>query len=291
MWVKTSTSAGQKTWARRTSRSSSSRGTGWPRRASRRRNSSYTDGRSSSSVSSACARGSCSNSRRIGGVLVAEQELHGAVLRRLEARRRAQRAAELGVLGRRERGQHRPLLDERLLDVLDPGELLQRGRERVGGEVVAGRAQLVQQELEPQLGGLVLDDEQQLVVVDGAAARLLGREQLVEVQVGGVGQVGPEVPDDPLLDRPGVRPGRSAVMAARLVPAPLDVVDQPPTCAEPVSSSDFRSERMNGQPPPPCSDVAGDQRRGGSGRPRARATTVSRVTSPSDRLDLPGDAG
>jgi hypothetical protein len=51
--------------------------------------------------------------------------------------------------------------------VLDAGELLQRGREHVGGEVVAGGAQLVQEELQPQLGGLVLDDEQQLVVVDG----------------------------------------------------------------------------------------------------------------------------
>ena len=154
-----------------------------------------------------------------GGVLVAEEELDRPVLRRLEARRRAQRAAELGVLGRGERGQHRPLLDQRLLDVLDAGELLQRGREHVGGEVVARGAQLVQEELQPQLGGLVLDDEQQLVVVDGGAARLLGREQLVEVQVGGVGQVGPEIPDDPLLDRPGVRPGEVSGHVRQASPA------------------------------------------------------------------------
>ena len=101
------------------------------------------------------------------GVLVAERELDGAVLRRLEAARVAQHAAELRVLGGRQRRQHRPLLGQRALDVLDPRDALQRRGELVVAQQAAGGRQLVQHELEPQLGGLVLDDEQQLVVVLG----------------------------------------------------------------------------------------------------------------------------
>ena len=89
-------------------------------------------------------------------------------------------AAELGVLGGGERGQHRPLLGQRLLDVLDPGEALERGREVVGPQQVAGRAQLVQHQLEPELGGLVLDDEEQLVVLRRHAQGVLGAQELVQ---------------------------------------------------------------------------------------------------------------
>jgi hypothetical protein len=77
----------------------------------------------------------------------------------------AEDAAELGVLGGRERGEHRPLLGERLLNVLDPRDALQGGGELVGPEQLARRLELVQDELQPELGGLVLDDEQQFVVV------------------------------------------------------------------------------------------------------------------------------
>ena len=98
-------------------------------------------------------------------VLVAEDELDGAVLAGLEAGGIAQEAAELGVLGGRQGGQHGPLLGEGLLDVLDPGDALQRGAEVVGAEPGGGAAELVQDQLQPQLRGLVLDDEQHLVVV------------------------------------------------------------------------------------------------------------------------------
>ena len=47
--------------------------------------------------------------------------------------------------------------------------------------------QLVQHELDPQLAGLVLDDEQQLVV--GVGARVLGAEDVVEAEVLGVAEV------------------------------------------------------------------------------------------------------
>ena len=68
-----------------------------------------------------------------------------------------------------------------------------------------GRAQLVEQQLEPQLGRLVLDDEQQLVVLRRVAARLLRGEQQVEPQVVAVGHRRAEVALDALLELAHVR--------------------------------------------------------------------------------------
>ena len=113
-----------------------------------------------------------------GGVLVAQDELDRPVLVRLEARRVAERAAELRVLARGQRGQHRPLLGQRALDVLHPGQAFQRRGEVVVAQVRPGAAELVQHQLEPQLARLVLDDEQQLVVVLRVAPRVLGRQQV-----------------------------------------------------------------------------------------------------------------
>jgi hypothetical protein len=62
-----------------------------------------------------------------GGVLVAEQELDRAVLRRLEAGRLAEVIAELHVLDRGEGLQHGPLLEQLLLDGLDARKPLERG--------------------------------------------------------------------------------------------------------------------------------------------------------------------
>ena len=60
------------------------------------------------------------------------------------------------------------------------------GRVRAAGEeLVAGAGELVQDQLEPQLVGLVDDDEQQLVVRVGRE-RALQAEQVVDQQVGGV---------------------------------------------------------------------------------------------------------
>jgi hypothetical protein len=57
-----------------------------------------------------------------------------------------------------------------------------------------GRRKLVDHQLHPQLGGLVLDDEQHLVVV--RRARLLRAEQAVEAEVAAVGSVGGKVGDE-----------------------------------------------------------------------------------------------
>ena len=90
----------------------------------------------------------------------------------------AEHVAELHVLARRQRGQHAPLLEQLALDLLDAREALLGGPEVVDGEVREHRVELVDDQPHPQLGRLVLDDEQQLVVVLGLAQRVLGVEQL-----------------------------------------------------------------------------------------------------------------
>ena len=72
------------------------------------------------------------------GVLVAEQELDLAVLRGLEARAGGEEGADLGVLARGQRREHRPLVGERVLDVLDPRHPLEGGGEVVGAQQGAG---------------------------------------------------------------------------------------------------------------------------------------------------------
>jgi hypothetical protein len=89
--------------------------------------------------------------------------------------------------------------------VLDPGEALERRPQVVRGQLPLHGAQLVQDQLEPELRGLVLQDEEQLVVVLGDADGMLRRQDLVEMQVPPVGQIDLEVPDDSGLQGPLVR--------------------------------------------------------------------------------------
>ena len=135
-----------------------------------------------------------------GGVLVAEQELDRAVLRRLEAGGLAEVVAELDVLDRGQGLEHRPLLEHLLLDGLDARQALQGGGDLVDAEQGDGRSKLVHELLEPELGDLVLNDEQHLVVMVGE--RLLGGEQGIEVQVARIGELAAQVGGDTLLDRP-----------------------------------------------------------------------------------------
>ena len=121
-------------------------------------------------------------------VAPAEHGLELAELRRLEAARALEPAAEARERERRHRLEDVDLGDDRLQDRQDP---LHR-RERRGG--VAGLERplqirrLVQQHLEPELVDLVDDDEEQLVVLGPVRQRLLAREELVQVQVGRVGE-------------------------------------------------------------------------------------------------------
>ena len=180
----------------RTGRCSSSTGTSsgvntWPRRTSRSR----IDGRHREPVArehpeelvverrlvqqlgAACARaaGSESKTSSMRGVLVAEQELDGTVLVRLESGRRGQELPELDVLRRGQGAEHRPLLGQLELDLLHSRRALERRVQVVGPHRIARRAQLVEHQLEPELRGLVLDDEQQLVVMGGARCADAGR--------------------------------------------------------------------------------------------------------------------
>ena len=122
-------------------------------------------------------------------VALAEGHLDQPVLVRLEAARRPEGVAELGVLGRGEGLQDAPLVQELRLDVLDPGEDLERALEVVVADELDRRPQLVEHELEPELRRLVLDDEQHLVVVGRIAERPLGGEEVVEPEVRGVVEV------------------------------------------------------------------------------------------------------
>ena len=99
--------------------------------------------------------------------------------------------ADGGVLGRGHRGQHVPRVHQLLHDLADPAEHLERRLQLVVGDVGHGGAQLVQHQLHPQLAGLVLHDEQQLVVV--RRQRMLRAQHLVEVQVVAVVHVVAEV--------------------------------------------------------------------------------------------------
>src|SRR4029079_4761328 len=115
---------------------------------------------------------------------VAELELEQAVLRRLESRRRAEARAKRRVFGRPDGREDGPLIDELMLNLLHAVQHLDAARQLVLAEELDRRVDLVENQLEPQLRDLVLNDEQTIVVVRRSADRLLSAEQLVELQVG-----------------------------------------------------------------------------------------------------------
>ena len=116
-----------------------------------------------------------------GGILVAQRELDAAVLVTLESARLTQRRPHRRVFGRRHRGQHVPGVHQLLHDARDPRQHLEAAGEFVAGHATHGAAELVQHQLHPQLAGLVLHDEQHLVM--RRRQRLLRRQDLVELQV------------------------------------------------------------------------------------------------------------
>ena len=139
------------------------------------------------------------------GVLIAEQELDRAVLVRLEPGGVAEEPAELCILGGREGREHRPLLGELALDVLDARDALERGLQLVVRNERPRGEQLVPHELEPELARLMLDDEEHLVVMLRRADGHLGREHPVELQVRAVAHPVLEVGDDLGFDGAFVR--------------------------------------------------------------------------------------
>jgi hypothetical protein len=124
-------------------------------------------------------------------VLEAEDDLDLAHLRRLEAARGDEAIAEAEVVARGERLHHLEVVGRLLEDGDDALERPRRGGEldvghRVLAEHGAGRGELAQDELEPELVDLVHDDEERLVVADLALVVVepaLEREELLDVDV------------------------------------------------------------------------------------------------------------
>ena len=112
-------------------------------------------------------------------VAVAEQEFDQPVLARLEARglaelRRGSRVYSLGVIVR---STSQALLScSKMRDTR--ASILKAGCSSVVGDRAARGAELVDGKLHPQLGGLVLDDEQHLVMRVGE--RMLRAEDRVQ---------------------------------------------------------------------------------------------------------------
>ena len=71
-----------------------------------------------------------------------------------------------------------------MLHLLHAIQDLDRARQLVALQAFDRGVELVQDQLEPQLGDLMLDDEQHLVVLGRIADRLLRAQQLVELQIG-----------------------------------------------------------------------------------------------------------
>ena len=118
---------------------------------------------------------------------LAEHELELAELIRLEAAGLLEPLAERLELERGHRLEDVELRDQ---DLQDGEDALQRVLGAVGVVGVEQRTdavELVEDFLEPELVDLVDDDEEQLVVFRSVGAGLLQRQQLIDLQVGVVG--------------------------------------------------------------------------------------------------------
>jgi len=128
-------------------------------------------------------------------LLVPERKLDQPILRRLKSGGLPQGIAEVRIVTRGHGGQHVPRLDELRLDPAHSRQVLECRLQVIGDDEPSRGRQLVQGQLHPQLGCLVDDDEEQLVMTVGA--RLLGSEQFVELEViavtHGFGEIGMRV--------------------------------------------------------------------------------------------------
>ena len=114
-------------------------------------------------------------------ILVAQRKLDAAVLRALESARVGQVGPDRAVFGGRHRGQHVPGVHQLLHDPAYPRQHLEGAAQFIRSDATDRAVQFVQHQFHPQLAGLVLDDEQHLVVV--GRQRLLRVQHLVEMQV------------------------------------------------------------------------------------------------------------
>ncbi len=120
-----------------------------------------------------------------------EAHLDEAELQALESRRRHQQVAELEEIERRHGLQHVELADEQLPDFPDAGQCMDDAPDvalldMLAGEQALDLVEFDQDLLEPQLVGLVDDDEQHLVMRRPPlphAFGLLTGQQFIELQI------------------------------------------------------------------------------------------------------------
>jgi hypothetical protein len=115
--------------------------------------------------------------------LHAQQELDLSELVRLKTAGRIEPIAEAEELERRHRFEDVELRDHDLEDRQDPFQRVLRAVRFVRFEELHDAIELVQQFLEPELVDLVDDDEQRLVVFWSRGARLLQRQEIVELEI------------------------------------------------------------------------------------------------------------
>src|SRR5579883_761557 len=124
-------------------------------------------------------------------LLVAEQELDRAILEGLKSRGVAERVAEIEILARRQGREHVPGLDELRHDAAHPRQHLEGGRQIIVLDAEDRRLQLMDHQLHPELGRLMLDDEEHLVVI--GRERLLRVEQAVEMEIIAIAHLAAEI--------------------------------------------------------------------------------------------------
>ncbi len=129
--------------------------------------------------------------RQHGAPLVPHQEFDLPVLRGLETGTAAQIVTEGQVVGRCHGRQHRPGLDQLRLNPRHPRQHLEGRAEGVFFQRSHRRAGFMDDQLHPQLSGLMDDDEQHLVM--GVGNRLLRRQQVGQAQVTSIAQTVAEI--------------------------------------------------------------------------------------------------
>ena len=109
-----------------------------------------------------------------------------AILPGLEAGALAQPVPETQIVRWRHGGEHRPGLGQLLLHPRDARQHLHRGAGFIAAQMRDGRLQLVQAQLQPQLAGLMDDDEHHLVMLGGEG--FLRPQNCIQRQIAPVGQ-------------------------------------------------------------------------------------------------------
>src|SRR5581483_10717588 len=120
------------------------------------------------------------------GAFVSQSKLNFPKLHGLKTRSRFQSIAKTGERRGRHRFQNIHLSDQNLEDGAHALERVNGAKQIAGGKIALYLFELVEQFLKPKLVGLMNNDEKHLVMFGRTRARLLQREQLLQIEVAGV---------------------------------------------------------------------------------------------------------